>query len=157
MSTTSSLPPPLPAPAPSPSSKRARNTVLAVAAAFMAAALALLVVHPFSAGAQTVDPVVRSVVAGVNGQGSSPAERLTNRDQMYAQLGQQLGKSADEVKSAVTTVVRQRLDAKVSDGTITQDRANQIFDAWQNGTLRDQVRTSIRDRLAQRFPRLFGG
>lgn len=157
MSTASPLPPPPAPPAPVPSSSRTRNLLLVLAALFMAAALGLLILHPFTAGAQTVDPVVSSAVAGVNGQGSTPSERLANRDQLYAQLGQQLGKSADEVKAAVTTVVRQRLDAKVAAGTITQDRANQIFDAWQNGTLRDQVRTSIRDRLAQRFPRLFGG
>jgi hypothetical protein len=83
----------------------------------------------------------------------TPEERLAYRAEFIEDLAAELGIGASELEAAFDTVFEAKLDEAVADGRITQEEADELLEAYQNGTLHE-LRAERRiealgDRLTQ--------
>ena len=79
-----------------------------------------------------------------------PDERLTQRTAHYTAIGEELGKSADEVTAAVRGALVDHLDARVRDGALTQAREDALLKAWDAGTRPAKPSVADKPDAAQR-------
>lgn len=78
--------------------------------------------------------------------------------QTIADLAEERGVSLDDVLDAVLDEIKSRLDDLVADGTLTQERADEMLErarehvtALLNGELGEHLRDHMRDRMAHRL------
>jgi hypothetical protein len=70
--------------------------------------------------------------AGVRVKRFDPKQAAEDRDQFYADLGEKLDKSGDEVKAAFRSLLEDQLSKEVRDGNLTEEQKDAIlgdFDA----------------------------
>jgi hypothetical protein len=120
-----------------------------VVLSILALVVGLTLVRPFDVGAEPAPgPTGQVLLVG----GRSPEDRLANRAELYADLAAELGVPAEEVARAMDTVLDDRLAARVADGTITAEQAEEVRTRWDAGELGQ----TLRDRLRVRFGDLGG-
>jgi hypothetical protein len=83
--------------------------------------------------------VLKRVPPGVPGPPPSfdhridPQEMAERRDEFYADLAEELGKSPDAVEQAFMAVFEKGLDEAVDEGRLTRERADRMLEAREAG------------------------
>jgi hypothetical protein len=77
--------------------------------------------------------VVVNAVASATGYTAQEVRDQLSQGKSLVDVGASKGKTQADLKTAIQTALRQRLDARVAAGTITQDQANRIFDRASAG------------------------
>jgi hypothetical protein len=64
-----------------------------------------------------------------------PKQAAEDRDQFYSDLGEKLGKTGDEVKAAFRSLLSDKLDQEVKDGSLTEEQKDAILGDFDAGLM----------------------
>jgi hypothetical protein len=91
---------------------------------------------------------VLNTVAATTGYTVQEVRDQLRQGKSLVDVGASKGKSEDDLKTAIQTSIRQRLDAQVKAGTITQDQSNRLYDRATAGLDRLLTRKAGANRPA---------
>lgn len=90
-----------------------------------------------------------STTTSRSGSGRSEEQRAARRAERQERLADELGVSVEDLQAARRRVLETELDQRVEDGRITQELADRILQAAEDGNLRELRRQLRAERAAR--------